>query len=156
METTRPYMDRFEAMGWSELADRAARLTPLPARLFLAAIFIWSGTGKISGWEQTAGYMGSRGIPLITFFLIMAILFEIGGGLSILLGIKARLGALALIIFMVPTTLIFHSYWTYPLEEQFMQTIMFMKNLAIIGGLLMVFRFGAGEYSFDGPGNDSS
>lgn len=149
MEFAKPINQSFLLVELSKLEKSIAGFLPVPARIFLAAIFIWSGLGKIPGWEHTAGYMASRGMPLIPFFLLMAIILEVGGGISVILGLKARLGALALALYLIPTTLIFHNFWTFPAQEQFLQMIMFMKNAAIIGGLLMVAAFGAGGYSLD-------
>ncbi|HEX9913213.1 MAG TPA: DoxX family protein [candidate division Zixibacteria bacterium] len=117
---------------------------PLIARILLCAIFIQSGVGKIVDPSGTQQYMAAYGMPLTSLFLLGAIFCEIFGSLSILLGFKARLGASLLVIFMIPTTLIFHT----KLTDQ-VQMIMFMKNLAIIGGLLMVAYFGPGPISFD-------
>jgi len=117
--------------------------------LLIAQIFLLSGINKIGNWEQTAGYMASKGMPIVPLFLIGAIVLEIGGGLSVLLGYKARLGALLLLIFIIPATLIFHNFWAYQGMEQQMQMINFMKNLAIMGGLLLLIAFGAGEISLD-------
>jgi putative oxidoreductase len=88
------------------------RFAPLAGRILLAQIFIASGLSKIGAWEQTAAYMASKHMPLVPFFLLMAILFEVGGGLSVALGYKARFGAAALIVFLIPATLIFHNFWT--------------------------------------------
>jgi len=147
MAKTKPSTSIMSMVGRVEawIADMA----PLPARVFIAAIFIWSGTHKIFGWEGTAGYMESRGMFLVEFFLLGAIILELGGGLSVLTGLKTRLGAIALIVFLVPTTFIFHSWWTYPPEEQRMQMINFMKNFAVIGGLMYVLSFGGGRFSLD-------
>ncbi len=125
------------------------RFTPLAGRILLAQIFLASGLSKIGGWEQTAGYMASRGMPLVPLFLVLAILLEVGGGVSVLLGYKTRLGAAALIVFLIAVTLIFHNFWTYPEPEQQIQMIMFMKNLAIMGGLALLVGRGAGPLSLD-------
>lgn len=125
------------------------RYLPLLGRIFISFIFIMSGLNKIGGWEQTAAYMASKGMPAVPLFLAAAIVFELLGGLSVLLGFKARLGALALIVFTVPATIIFHNFWTLTGMEQQMQMIMFMKNIAIMGGLLFVVSFGSGALSLD-------
>lgn len=121
----------------------------LMGRLLLCSIFLLSGVGKIMDWPGTQRYMSSEGMPAVPVFLALAILFEIGGGLSLLAGWKARLGALALIVFLIPTTLIFHDFWTYAGQARQMQMINFLKNLAIIGGLAQVTAFGAGRFSLD-------
>jgi putative oxidoreductase len=125
------------------------KYVPLAGRILLSAIFISSGISKIFNWEGTAGYMQAQGMPLSPLFLLGAIGVEIVGGLSVLVGFFARLGALALFLFLIPTTLIFHAFWAVPEAHQQIQMIMFMKNLAIMGGLLMVVAFGAGPVSFD-------
>ncbi|HXG33394.1 MAG TPA: DoxX family protein [Bryobacteraceae bacterium] len=129
--------------------EKLERFAPLVGRLLLAQIFLASGLNKIGAWEQTAGYMASKGMPLVPLFLIAAIVFEVGGGLSVALGYKARLGAAALIVFLIPVSLIFHNFWTYEGMERQVQMIMFMKNLAIMGGLAVVVGHGAGPLSLD-------
>ncbi len=128
-----------------------ADLVALPARLLLAAIFVSSGVGKIFEFGSTRDFMAQEGMQMPALFLIGAIVFEIVGGASIVLGYKARLGAILLIIFLVPATLIFHDFWTIEdAEAQKTQMIMFMKNLSIMGGLLMVVAHGSGRFSLDG------
>ena len=127
----------------------AERIGPLIGRVFLSVIFILAGLGKIGDWSGTAGYMASRGMPAIPLFLTLAIIFEVLGGFSLLLGFKTKIGALALFLFLVPATLIFHNFWTYPAAQQQMQMIMFLKNLAIMGGLLTLAAAGPGPLSID-------
>ena len=127
----------------------AERIGPLIGRVFLSVIFILAGLGKIGDWSGTAGYMASRGMPAIPLFLTLAIIFEVLGGFSVLLGFKTKIGALALFLFLVPATLIFHNFWTYPEAQQQMQMIMFLKNLAIMGGLLTLAAAGPGPLSID-------
>ena len=116
----------------------------LLSRLLISMIFIMSGLGKIFDPASTMGYMKSVGMPAVGFFLVMAIIFEMAGGISVLIGYKAKWGALALIIFLIPTTLIFHRH----LSDQ-IQMIMFMKNLAILGALIAVMVNGPGSMSLD-------
>ena len=120
------------------------KAAPLIGRIFLSLIFILSGFGKIGDFSVTKQYMASVGMPAVGFFLVMAIIFEIVGGLSVISGFKARWGAIILIIFLIPATLIFHRN----IGDQ-MQMIQVMKNLALIGGLLMVVSFGPGAFSID-------
>jgi len=125
------------------------RTIPLLARLLLALIFIASGFSKIPGWHDTAALMASKGIPFVPLSLAAAIGVEIGGGVSVLLGFKTRVGAAALVVFLIPTTLIFHNFWALEGMDRQINMIMFMKNLAIIGGLLLLAVFGAGPLSLD-------
>ncbi|NES82807.1 MAG: DoxX family protein [Moorea sp. SIO2B7] len=117
---------------------------PLLARIFLSAIFIKSGIDKIFNIEGTTKYMEANGIPFAGLILIPTIIVLVGGGLSVLLGYKARWGALLLIGFLIPATLIFHTDLSQRIQE-----IQFMKNLGLMGGLMMVVAFGAGAISFD-------
>lgn len=113
---------------------------PLIARILLSVLFLWSGINKMIHPVDTQAYMTAHGMPLTGLFLVLAIVLEVGGGLSLLLGIKAKLGAIALLVFTFVATIIFHTNWT----EQ-VQQVMFLKNLAIMGGLLMVFQYGVGN-----------
>lgn len=120
------------------------KFIPLLGRFFLSAIFLMSGFGKISNYTGTQKFMADAGMPLTGFLLLCAIVIEIFGGLSLLLGYKIKYGAYALILFLIPATIMFHSNFT----DQG-QMIMFLKNLSILGGLLMVAHFGAGSLSID-------
>ena len=94
--------------------------------------------------------MAAKGMVAVPFFLTMAILFELGGGLTVLLGFKALLGAWALVFYLIPVSLIFHNFWAFTGAEQRMQVINFLKNHAIMGGLLLVALRGAGKPCIDG------
>lgn len=120
------------------------------ARFLLAFIFLASAYNKITNFSGTAGYMAANGMTTATsFFLAGAIVFLLVGGVSLLLGFRARIGALLLVVFLIPTTLIFHGFWKFDGGEAEMQTIQFMKNLSILGGLLMVIAQGSGGFSLD-------
>ena len=121
------------------------KIAPLLGRILLSIIFLKAGFGKITNPAGTQQYMSAYGMPMAGFFLYCAIIIELGGGLSVLLGYKARWGALTLALFLVPVTLIFHTKFA----DQ-VQVVMFMKNLAIIGGLLMLTSAGPGPISLDG------
>src|SRR2546421_5876213 len=113
-------------LGGGERVESLERYGTLAARVLMSQIFLVSGLGKVFDPSGTADQMASRGMFWIPFFLVGAIAFELLGGLALLLGYKARLGALALILYLVPVTLTFHHFWTYPPEQQRMQRIMFM------------------------------
>ncbi|MEL6580935.1 MAG: DoxX family protein [Cyanobacteria bacterium J06621_12] len=112
----------------------------LITRICLATIFLWSGINKILDPLASLEKMSAQGMPLTSFLLVGAIALEILGGLSVLLGIKARWGAAMLVIFLVPATLIFHTDFSTELEQA-----MFLKNLAMLGGLLMLIQHGGGN-----------
>ena len=110
---------------------------PWLSRILMSAIFIWSGIGKIMNPVGTQEYMSAYGVKFTSILLIAAIAVEILGGLSLLLGIKPRYGAIALALFLIPATFIFHTDFSDQIQQ-----IMFMKNLAILGGLLMLIQHG--------------
>lgn len=120
---------------------------PLVGRILLALIFLMSGIGKIGGFAGTAGYMASKGIPMTDVLLAITIVIEIGAALMLILGYKARLGAVALLLWMIPVTFIFHNFWAMPADQQMIQQIMFMKNLGLMGGMLYIMAFGSGPMS---------
>jgi Predicted membrane protein len=117
---------------------------PLIGRTFLATIFIHAAINKIFDFANTQTMMTEKGLPFAGVLLGGTIVFQILGGLSLVLGYKTRLGAWLLILFLIPTTVIFHNFWNVPSEK-----IDFLKNLSIIGGLLMITYFGAGPVSVD-------
>lgn len=121
----------------------------LGGRILLSLIFLLSGVNKIFDFEETTKYMVSEGMKMVPVTLVGAIIIEVAGALCVMSGFQARFGALLLAIFLVTATLIFHDFWTLPEEAQQMQMIMFMKNLAILGGLLVVIGHGPGEISVD-------
>jgi putative oxidoreductase len=124
----------------------------LLGRILLSMIFLASGGMKLMDWSGTADGMAAEGMAAVPVFLALAVLCELAGGLSILLGAKARWGALLLAAFLVPVTAIFHDFWTYQGQEMQAQMQHFMKNLTIIGGLLTLAATGAGAYSVDALG----
>ena len=130
--------------------ELAQRYFPVVGRFLLALIFVLSGWGKIAGFEGSVAYMASKGMPFPQFLLPGAILIELGGGLALMIGWKARWAALAIFLFCIPTTLIFHNYWAVPPEQAQNQMIHFLKNLAVMGGLLYVVAFGPGPFSVGG------
>ena len=123
-------------------------LHPL-ARFLVALIFIMSGVGKIFAFTQTAAMMQSVGFPAPGLFLVGAILLEIVGGVLLLAGYKARWASLALVVFLVPATLIFHAANLADPAQTQMQMIQVLKNLAILGALLKFVADGAGAYALD-------
>jgi putative oxidoreductase len=123
---------------------------PLVARILLALIFLLSGFHKLMAFEHTAAYMAAHGLPAAHVLLVATIAIEFAGSLMILLGWQARLGAAALFLFLIPTTLVFHAFWAVnPADTVAVQNQMnhFMKNLAIMGGMLYVVVYGSGPLS---------
>lgn len=113
-------------------------------RLLLTIPFLMGGVSKLFNYDATAQFMASKGMTMVPFFLIAAIIIEILGSLSIIIGYKARWGALILMLFLIPTTLIFHDFWNDPSQMPH-----FFTNLALFGGLMYVATVGSGALSFD-------
>jgi putative oxidoreductase len=118
-------------------------------RAALAAIFIISGWGKLTAFSGTMAYIASKGLPMPAVLAALAVAMELGGGILLLLGLKARWVALAFVGFLIVITPIFHNFWDVPAAQAQAQQINFMKNLAILGGMLMVAAFGPGRWSVD-------
>lgn len=121
----------------------------LVGRVLLALLFLDSGYGKIGGFAGTVGYIGSKGLPMPEVLAAGALAVELIGGILLVIGWKARWAALALAVFTLLATFLFHNYWTMPAAQQMMQKLMFLKNLGITGGLLFVAAYGAGRFSVD-------
>ena len=121
----------------------------LLGRLLLAALFVLAGIDKVTGFEGTVGYIQSVGLPMATALAAFTAVFEIIAGLALVFGFQARLAALGLAGFTVVASFLFHNYWAMPAEQAYIQQLMFMKNLAIAGGLLVLAAAGAGSVSID-------
>lgn len=116
-------------------------------RLALVALFLPAGLSKISGFEGTVGYINSVGLPLAAVGAVIAIIVEIGGGLALLTGLFARPAALILALFTAVASFAFHAFWAVPAEQAFVQQLFFYKNVAVIGGLLILAAYGPGAWS---------
>jgi len=123
--------------------------TVLVGRVLLGLIFVLSGFAKISGFDGTAGFIASKGLPLPQLVAALTIVVELGGGLALMAGLYTRQAVVALAVFSLLTAVVFHNFWAAPQGEQMMQQINFMKNLAIAGGMLVVAAFGPGRLSVD-------
>jgi putative oxidoreductase len=125
--------------------NSSASYLPALGRLLLGAIFLIAGIGKLFNPAGTIGYISSVGLPLAEFGYVMTLIVEIGGGLLLIAGYRARITALTLAVFTVVAGIFFHN--DFADQNQF---IHFLKNLALAGGLLQVVAFGAGRFSMDG------
>jgi putative oxidoreductase len=122
----------------------------LTGRLLFALLFLPAGISKLTGFAGTVGYITSVGLPLPQAAAALALTVEIVGGLALLLGVGTRLAAIALALFTLVASFFFHNYWAAPEAQQFVQQLMFFKNIAVVGGLLSVAAWGAGAWSVDG------
>lgn len=115
-------------------------------RILFSLIFIASGLSKIGDWNNTITYMESHNMVFAPFFLIIAILLQVIGGLSIITSFKSKIGVILLIIFILPATFIFHNFWGLPTDTdvqivtQQAEMVSFLKNITIIGALLLIFN----------------
>jgi putative oxidoreductase len=121
----------------------------LAGRVLLAYLFIPAGIGKVTGFAGTVGYIASVGLPAASLAAAVAAAIEIVGGFAILLGFGTRVAALALAFFTLVASLFFHAYWSVPADQQMIQSLLFDKNVAVVGGLLTLAAWGAGAWSLD-------
>ena len=119
------------------------KISQLAARILLGQIFLISGLQKIGGYEGTQGYMEAMGVPGMLLPLVIAL--EVVGGLAIVAGWQTKLASMALAAFTLAAAMIFHNNFSDQI-----QMIMFMKNIAITGGFMLLLAYGAGAYSIDG------
>lgn len=120
----------------------------LLGRVFFSLIFITAGFGHFR--DSTIDFAASQGVPYAALLVPFSGLLAIAGGLSILLGYRAKIGAWMLTLFLIPVTIKMHAFWMLsdPIAAQIQQA-MFMKNLSMLGGTLAFAYFGAGPYSLD-------
>jgi putative oxidoreductase len=108
-------------------------------RALIGVLFLVSGINKVLGFSYVAGWMASSGLPFASVLLAATIVLEVGAGLMLITGIQARLAAAALALFLIPTTAIFHAFWSADAANFQGQLTHFLKNVAIFGSMLMVY-----------------
>jgi len=121
----------------------------LIGRVLIALLFIPAGFGKLTGFAGAAGYIASAGLPLPQLGAAIAIVVELGLGIMLLVGFKSRLAAIVIAVFTVAAAIFFHNYWAMPADKAYVNQLMFFKNLAIAGGLLLIAASGPGRFSID-------
>jgi putative oxidoreductase len=121
----------------------------LAARLLMAPLFLSAGIGKAMAFKGTVGYMGKLGLPAPELMTILAIAVEAGGAVLLILGWRTRWAAWGLAIFTAVATLLAHRFWDVDASQMVSERGQFLKNLAIMGGLLMMAAFGPGSASID-------
>ena len=139
---------RGDALARRLQKSECMKATTLVGRILYSLLFIASAPGHFS--SDTIGYAAAQGVPLASLAVPASGILALLGGLSIALGYKTRLGALALIAFLVPVTFMMHNFWAVPDPAMHqLQMIMFMKNIALIGGAMTFAVHGAGALSLD-------
>ncbi len=119
------------------------------ARILLALMFILSGFGKLTDIQGTAGYIASGGLPFPMLLAAGVGALELLGGLALVIGFQARWVGLVLGLFTLVASVVFHPFWAVPADQQSITQLLFMKNLSVAGGLLLVSALGAGPLSMD-------
>ncbi len=147
MATAATFSNRDEALP---LTSALAGPIVLLGRLFFALIFLMAGPNHFKA--QTIAFAASQGVPLASILVPLSGALALAGGLSILLGYRARIGAWLIVLFLIAVTPM-HNFWAVadPMMHQ-MQMVMFMKNIAMLGGALLITQFGAGPWSLDRRG----
>jgi putative oxidoreductase len=116
----------------------------LLARVLLSSPFLYSGVDKCRRWSAAQREVAASGLPWPTLLHLVTVVVQLGGGLSLLLGIEARLGALLLLFFLIPVTIMYHPFWQRSGAELVVEADHFLSNLAIVGGLLVIVALGSG------------
>jgi putative oxidoreductase len=121
----------------------------LAGRVLLALVFVVVGWGHLTNYGGAVGYFTKWAFPMPEVAAVLAILFELGGGILLIIGWKTRWAALALALYTLVALAVAHRYWTYEAAQIFNQFSHFYKNLAIVGGMLAIAAVGPGRYSID-------
>ena len=131
----------------NSLCNLVKHYGPLVARILIAQLFVIAGLGKIAAFPRTAAYMANAGLPMPELLLVLAIALELGGGILLILGWKARWIAAGLFGFTLIATWVFHPFWAVEPQQLRSEMNHFMKNLAIMGAMLYVMAYGPGPLS---------
>lgn len=131
--------------------ERLNRFAPLLGRLLMSAIFLVSAALKLAYWNGSVQGLEAKHLPVAPLLLAAAVTLELAGGIALVTGLLARPAALLLFLYLIPTTLLFHNFWAVSGPEQPGQMINFLKNLAIMGGLLLLAANGPGPFTLRLP-----
>lgn len=122
----------------------------LIGRICISGFFFWSVAEKVKKWHHTVTIMKAKNIPQPNIVLPIAIAVKTIGAVFLLVGFLPRLGALLLIFLLLPSAIRFHDFWTHHGVERAVEQNLFMKDLAIVGGLLIILAMGAGKFAING------
>jgi putative oxidoreductase len=129
-------------------------IAALAGRVLLVALFVFAGYSKFMGLDGTARYIASKGLPMPQVLAMAAAVVEMLVAILIIVGFKTRYAALLLAAFTLLVTPIFHDYWNLADPQRYPQYLHFWKNMAMLGGLLVLAAHGPGAYSLDGRDRD--
>ncbi|OWS72450.1 DoxX family protein [Polynucleobacter aenigmaticus] len=122
----------------------------LIGRILIVALFLPAGLSKLAGFEGTLAYFASLGIPAPVFSLVATIVIEVVGSIALLVGFHTRVVALIMALFTLIAAVTGHAFWAAPADAVFIAQLLFFKNIAVMGGLLILASAGAGGFSIDG------
>ena len=122
----------------------------LLGRIAIAVLFLPAGLNKMMALEGTTGYFASLGLPAVTLLVWVVIAIEVLGGLALILGYHTRFTAVGLALFTILASIAGHAFWAAPADAAFIAQLLFFKNVAVTGGLLVLASSGAGSISIDG------
>jgi len=131
------------------MTDKYASYVSLAGRILLALMFIPAGFGKLTNIGGTAGYIASGGLPFPSLLAVLAGALELFGGLALVIGFKVRWVGLAMALFTLVASMVFHPFWSVPEAQQMVTKLLFMKNISVVGGMLLISALGAGALSVD-------
>jgi putative oxidoreductase len=131
------------------MSDSSSSFTPLAGRILMSVLFLISGFFKIGGYSQMVAYSSSKGLPMAGVAIACAAVIELAGGLAIIAGFQTKIAAWLLFLYLIPVTFLFHNFWAMQGVEQQQNMIDFLKNVSIMGGLVILATYGAGPYSVD-------
>ena len=121
----------------------------LVGRILLGSIFVISGFQKLMGFSGLITQIAGKGLPMPEVLAVLTVAIELGAGLLLVIGWKARWAAFLIFLFIIPVSLTYHNFWTMEGAQAAMNRIQFMKNISIMGGMLLAAAFGPGRYSVD-------
>jgi putative oxidoreductase len=121
----------------------------LVGRILLGSIFVLSGFQKLMGFSGLVAGIAGKGLPMPEVLAVLTVAIELGAGLLLVVGWKARWAALLLFLFIIPVSLVYHNFWAMDGAQAAMNKVQFLKNVSIMGGMLMAVAFGPGRYSVD-------
>lgn len=131
-------------------------VVPLLGRLLISYIFVTSGLAKMFSWSDNVQYMSTRHLPFIPVLLAVAMIIELAGSACLITGYQASIAAAVMFVYMIGVTVLFHNYWAATGMLAGAQETHFRKNLAIMGGLLMLAYCGPGRWSLGRPGRQAN